>query len=200
MDAIQEFSMPTADYAAEYGRTSGGVFNAITKPGTNDFQGKAYWFLRNEGLDATSFCGPQISPFHRNQFGGSVGGPIQKDKTSVLGDFELIRQVQGLKRVQLVVPSPAARGIGPSGQPRVAIVKGSHFRPAVLMQLRIRTQRHTEVHRSWRILRFSRCPICPIPSTAIQGCSSLRPYTSSLRTTRRQGSSMAQATMTYSNG
>src|SRR5229473_6399779 len=112
VDAIQEFSVLTANYTAEYGRTSGGVINAITKPGTNNFHGTAYWFLRDEGLDANSFFATQRSPFHRNQFGGSAGGPIQKDKTFVFGDFEGIRQVQGLNSVQLVVPSPAARGIG----------------------------------------------------------------------------------------
>src|SRR4029077_6656691 len=125
VDAIQEFSVLTANYTAEYGRTSGGVINAITKPGTNDFHGSAYWFLRDEGLDATSFFSAQKSPFHRNQFGGSAGGPIQKEKTFVFGDFEAIRQVQGLNSVQLVVPSLAARGIGPNGQPTVAIVNGS---------------------------------------------------------------------------
>ena len=125
VDALQEFSVPPPNYTAEYGRRSGGVFNSITKPGTNDFHGTTYWFLRDAGLDATTFFGPQISPFHRNQFGRSVGGSIQKDKTFVLGDFEPIRQVPGLKSVQLVAPSPAARGIGPNGQPRVAIVNGS---------------------------------------------------------------------------
>ena len=125
VDAIQEFSVLTANYTAEYGRTSGGVINAITKFGTNDFHGTAYWFLRDEGLDATSFFAPQKSPFHRNQFGGSAGGPVQKDKTFVFGDFEAIRQVQGLNSVQLVVPSPAARGIGPNGQPAVAVVNGA---------------------------------------------------------------------------
>src|SRR5882762_7361641 len=96
VEAIQEFSVLTANYTAEYGRTSGGVINAITKPGTNNFHGTAYWFLRDEGLDANSFFATQRSPFHRNQFGGSAGGPIQKDKTFVFGDFEAIRQVRGL--------------------------------------------------------------------------------------------------------
>ena len=125
VDAIQEFSVLTANYTAEYGRTSGGVINAITKPGTNNFHGAAYWFLRDEGLDANSFFATQRSPFHRNQFGGSAGGPIQKDKTFIFGDFEAIRQVRGLNSIQLTVPSPAARGIGPNGQPTVAIVNGS---------------------------------------------------------------------------
>jgi hypothetical protein len=125
VDAIQEFSVLTANYTAEYGRTSGGVINAITKPGTNDFHGTAYWFLRDEGLDTKSFFATQRSPFHRNQFGGSAGGPLQKDKTFVFGDFEAIRQSRGLNSVQLNVPSPAARGIGPNGQPTVAVVNGS---------------------------------------------------------------------------
>ena len=125
VDAIQEFSVLTANYTAEYGRTSGGVINAITKPGTNDFHGTAYWFLRDEGLDAKSFFDAARPPFHRNQFGGSAGTPIQKDKTFVFGDFEAIRQVLGLNTVNLVVPSPAARGIGPNGQPTVAVVNGS---------------------------------------------------------------------------
>ena len=125
VDAIQEFSVLTANYTAEYGRTSGGVINAITRPGTNNFHGSAYWFLRDEGLDAKSFFDTTKSPFHRNQFGGSAGGPIQKDKTFIFGDYEAIRQVMGLNSVQLVVPSPAARGIGPNGQPAVAVVNGS---------------------------------------------------------------------------
>src|SRR5882762_1375058 len=77
VDAIQEFSVLTANYTAEYGRTSGGVINAITKPGTNNFHGVAYWFLRDEGLDANSYFATQRSPFLRNQFRGSAGGPIQ---------------------------------------------------------------------------------------------------------------------------
>lgn len=82
------------------------MINAITRLGTNDFHGTAYWFLRNEGLDANSVFAPQKSPFHRKQFGGSAGGPIQKDKTFVFGDFEAIRQLQWLNSVQAVFPLP----------------------------------------------------------------------------------------------
>jgi hypothetical protein len=97
VDAIQEFSVLTANYTAEYGRTSGGVINAVMKPGTNSFHGDVYWFLRDEGLDARNFFdGPKIAPFHRNQFGGSAGGPIRKGKTFVFGDYEAIRQTKGL--------------------------------------------------------------------------------------------------------
>jgi len=113
VDAIQEFSVVTANYTAEYGRTSGGVINAVMKSGTNSFHGDAYWFLRDEGLDARNFFdSPKIAPFHRNQFGGSAGGPIRKGKTFIFGDYEGIRQTKGLTG-NATVPSDAARGIGP---------------------------------------------------------------------------------------
>jgi len=111
VDAIQEFSVLTANYTAEYGRTSGGVINAITKAGTNNFHGDAYWFLRDEGLDARNAFDPSgagTPPFHRNQFGGSAGGPIQKGKTFLFGDFEAIRQTKDLS-ANSTVPSAAAR-------------------------------------------------------------------------------------------
>jgi hypothetical protein len=93
VDAVQEFSVITNNYSAEYGRTSGGVINAVTRSGTNQIHGTAFWYLRDEGLDARNFFDPAtIPPFHRNQFGGSVGGPIQKDKTFFFGDYEGIRQ------------------------------------------------------------------------------------------------------------
>ncbi len=108
VDAIQEFSVLTANYTAEYGRTSGGVINAITKAGTNSFHGDAYWFLRDEGLDARPVFATAGQPnpfFHRNQFGGSAGGPIQKGKTFVFGDYEAIRQ---LKNTSANTPVPSA--------------------------------------------------------------------------------------------
>jgi len=113
VDAIQEFSVLTANYTAEYGRTSGGVVNAVLKSGTNDFHGTAYWFMRDEGFDARNFFDPKnIAPFHRNQFGASAGGPIRKGKTFVFGDYEAIRQTKGLTG-NATTPSDAARGMGP---------------------------------------------------------------------------------------
>lgn len=96
VDAIQEFSVITSNYSAEYGRTSGGVINAVTRSGTNTFHGDAYWFIRDEGLDARSYFDPAgpLPPFHRNQFGGSVGGPIRKDKTFFFVNYEGFRQAQ----------------------------------------------------------------------------------------------------------
>lgn len=94
VDAIAEFSVTTSNHSAEYGRTSGGVINAITKSGTNQFHGDAYWFIRDEGFDARSATDRSVLPFHRNQFGGSVGGPIWKNKTFFFTNIEAFRQTR----------------------------------------------------------------------------------------------------------
>jgi outer membrane receptor protein involved in Fe transport len=108
VDAIEEFSVLTSNYSAEYGRTSGGVVNAITRSGTNQFHGGVYEFLRNSALDARNFFDGKIPPFRRNQFGAAAGGPIRKDKLFVFGDYEGIRQSKGITEVD-TVPSAAAR-------------------------------------------------------------------------------------------
>jgi len=123
VDAIQEFSVLLGNYPAEYGRASGGVINAITKSGTNGFHGAAYWFIREKGLDARNYFDKTLPPFHRNQFGASGGGAIIKNKTFVFADFEGIRQDKS-DTFTNVVPSAAARGISPSGQPTVAMIGG----------------------------------------------------------------------------
>jgi len=109
VDAIQEFSVLTSNYSAEYGRTSGGVINAITKSGTNSFHGDAYEFLRNSALDARNyFDGATIPAFRRNQFGGSFGGPFWKDRTFFFADYEGLRESQGIS-TPVFVPSQAVR-------------------------------------------------------------------------------------------
>lgn len=109
VDAIQEFSVLTSNYSAEYGKTSGGVVNAVSRSGTNQIHGSAYEFLRNSALDARNYFDPaKIPAFRRNQFGGSVGGPILKQKTFFFADYEGVRQSKGVSQLD-VVPSLAAR-------------------------------------------------------------------------------------------
>jgi outer membrane receptor protein involved in Fe transport len=108
VDAIEEFSVLTSNYSAEYGRTAGGVVNAITRSGTNQFHGGVYEFLRNSALDARNFFDKKIPPFRRNQFGAQAGGAIRKDKLFVFGDYEGIRQSLGITSLD-TVPSVAAR-------------------------------------------------------------------------------------------
>src|SRR6202158_717414 len=124
VDAVQEFSVVTGNASADYGRTSGGVINAVTRSGQNQFHGSAYEFLRNSALDARNFFdGATVPPFKRNQFGFSIGGPIYlprfgeggpaigyrgKNRTFFFVDYEGLRQDLGTTTV-LTVPSRAAR-------------------------------------------------------------------------------------------
>jgi hypothetical protein len=110
VDAVQEFSVLTSNYSAEYGRTSGGVINALTKSGTNQFHGDVYEFLRNNALDAKNYFDRpgQIPAFRRNQFGAALGGPIWKDHTFFFADYEGLRENKGITST-VPVPSLAAR-------------------------------------------------------------------------------------------
>jgi Carboxypeptidase regulatory-like domain/TonB-dependent Receptor Plug Domain len=107
-DAVAEFSVLTSNYSTEYGRTSGGVISAITKSGTNRIHGSAYEYSRNSALDARNFFDPaSIPPLNRNQFGASIGGPIQKSKTFIFGNYEGVR-LTASQTTTVTVPSPDA--------------------------------------------------------------------------------------------
>jgi hypothetical protein len=112
VDGIQEFSVLTSDYTAEYGRTSGAVINAITKSGTDDFHGTAFFFDRDKIFDAKNFFDPAgpISPFRRIQFGGAAGKSIVKDKTFVYGTYEGVRQNKPASQT-IHVPTDAERAL-----------------------------------------------------------------------------------------
>ena len=89
-DALQEFSVQTTNYSAEYGSNAGGVVNVITKSGTNKFHGDAFEFNRNPAFNAQNFFATPTTPdrIKRNQFGGTLGGPIIHDKTFVFGGYQ----------------------------------------------------------------------------------------------------------------
>jgi hypothetical protein len=102
VDAIQEFSVLTSNYSAEYGKTSGGVVNATTRSGTNRFHGSVYEFLRNSALDARNFFDVSKPPYKRNQFGGAIGGPILKSRTFFFADYEGDREAKGITQIDFV--------------------------------------------------------------------------------------------------
>src|SRR3984893_1334266 len=119
VDAIQEFSVLTSNYSAEYGKTSGGVVNATTRSGTNQLHGSIYEFLRNSALDAKNFFEqdptlPKAS-FRKNQFGGAIGGPIIKNRTFFFADYEGVRQSKGIPNQNHVPSQNARNGILVSG-------------------------------------------------------------------------------------
>lgn len=111
VDAIREFRVLTNNYSAEYGRAVGGVTNIVTRTGTNDLHGSVFEFLRNSAMDAKNFFDLATEPipaFRRNQFGGSIGGPLRKDRTFFFATYEGLRDRLGKTSVA-GVPTLAAR-------------------------------------------------------------------------------------------
>jgi hypothetical protein len=123
VDGIQEFSVLTSNYTAEYGRTSGAVINAISKSGVNEFHGTAFLFDRDKVFDAKNYFDPAgpIPSFRRVQFGGSGGTAIVKDKTFIYGTYEGVRQNKpGSQSIH--VPTDAERALAvPSVAPYLAL-------------------------------------------------------------------------------
>jgi hypothetical protein len=110
VEAIAEFSLLTNTYSAQFGG-NGAVVNAASKSGTNGFHGSAYEYLRNSALDARNFFDTTKPPFRQNQFGGSLGGPIQKDKAFFFVNDEELRNVLGQTVIALVPDADAHQGI-----------------------------------------------------------------------------------------
>src|SRR6185369_16101679 len=92
LEAVKEFQVVATGAGAEFGRTAGGVINVITKSGTNEVHGNAFYFQRFEGLTANTSDGKPLTDFHREQYGGTVGGPFSKDKAFYFFAFEGIRE------------------------------------------------------------------------------------------------------------
>ena len=109
LDSIAEFRIVTSNFDAEYGEFSGGQINVITKSGTNQFHGDAFDFLRNTALDARNYFSPTRGEFNQNQFGGTFGGPIHRDKLFFFVDYQGTRQTQGIDTGDISVPSSADR-------------------------------------------------------------------------------------------
>jgi hypothetical protein len=114
VDAVREFSVVSDSYGAEYGKRPGAQVNIVTASGTNQFHGSAYEFLRNSALDAKNyFDNGSVAPFERNEVGGAAGGPIQRDKTFLFGNYEGYRQKLGLSDATLAPDANARLGILP---------------------------------------------------------------------------------------
>src|SRR5258707_15841651 len=109
-DAIQEFRVQTNSYSAEYGRFASGVINVLTKSGTNQFHGSVFEFVQNTVFNANDW-GSQLSrpPFHRNQFGGTLGGPIKRDKTFFFFSYSGLRQTTSSFLSGAIVPTALER-------------------------------------------------------------------------------------------
>jgi hypothetical protein len=109
LDSIAEFRILTNNFDAEYGNYSGGIVNVVTKTGANELHGSGFEFIRNTALDARNFFSPERSPYRQNQFGGTLGGPIQKNRLFFFGDYQGTRQSQGVDTGLIPVPTNADR-------------------------------------------------------------------------------------------
>src|SRR5262245_38486890 len=126
VDAIKEFKIVAATFSAEYGRATGAVVSAVTRSGTNDLHGTLFEFHRNSAFDARTIFDledhdgdgkAELPPFHRNQFGGVLGGPIKKDKTFFFGGYEGFRQSRSETTIAVVPTVAAMQGILPCVAP-----------------------------------------------------------------------------------
>jgi hypothetical protein len=139
LDSIAEFRILTSNFDAEYGEFSGGQISVVTKSGTNEFHGNAFEFLRNKDLDARNFFSPTRGAFNQNQFGGTIGGPIRKNKLFFFADYQGTRLIQGVDTGQIPVPSLQDRSgnfsdvassfmtVDQNGNPTPTTVSGPYF-------------------------------------------------------------------------
>jgi hypothetical protein len=142
LDAIAEFRIITSNFDAEYGEYSGGQISVVTKSGTNAFHGNAFEFLRNTDLDARNYFSPTRGAFRQNQFGGTFGGPIRRDKLFFFLDYQGTRQTQGVDTGNIAVPSNADRTgnladftAGTGGNQLTGIVGGPYFANVLTQEL-----------------------------------------------------------------
>jgi len=139
LDAIQEFRILENSYSSEQGLTSGAQVNIASRAGTNAFAGTAYEYLRNDALDAKNFFDDParpIPPFRQNQFGGSLGGPLERNQTFFFANYEGLRIHQSATNRTLLPPESLREGIfsganplSPTGQPFPTIVNPQTGQP-----------------------------------------------------------------------
>src|SRR5262252_5683796 len=116
-DSIAEFRVLSNTFDAEYGRNSGAVINVVTKSGTNAWHGSVYEYLRNQAFNAKGYLDLRRPDDKQNQFGGTFGGPIKKDRTFFFASYEGRRVVHGISSDPVVVPTGAERAGDFSGSP-----------------------------------------------------------------------------------
>lgn len=114
IDAVREFNVLTDAYSAEYGKRAGAQVSVVTQSGTNSVHGALFEFVRNSAFDARNFFDQgKVPPFRRNQFGGSLGGPVMKDKLFLFGNYEGFRQALAISNVSVVPNAQARQGLLP---------------------------------------------------------------------------------------
>jgi hypothetical protein len=117
LDSIEQFRVLTNNFDPEYGNYNGGMITVVSKSGSNSFHGNAFEFFRNTALDARGYFDPTRSAFNQNQFGGTIGGPIKRDKVFFFADYQGTRTTQGVSTGNISVPTISERsGIFDQGE------------------------------------------------------------------------------------
>jgi hypothetical protein len=138
LDSIGEFRILISNFDAQYGGYSGGQIKVITKSGTNRFHGSAFDFLRNTNLDARNYFSQTRGEFHQNQYGGTIGGPIRKDKLFFFADYQGTQQTVGVDSGLIPVPTVADRSgnLLDMASELSGTVNGSYFASLLSQELR----------------------------------------------------------------
>ncbi len=136
IDAVREFNLLTDTYGAEYGKRSGGQVLVVTQSGTNQVHGTVFEFLRNSALDARSTFDPgKVPPFRRNQFGGSLGGPVKRNRVFLFGNYEGFLQSLAVRNVSVVPDEMARQGLLPDANGAYAPIPNLDSRMLKYMSL-----------------------------------------------------------------
>ncbi|MBI3941040.1 MAG: TonB-dependent receptor [Acidobacteria bacterium] len=132
VDAVREFRVEVSNFSAEHGRSAGGVFNMISRSGTNELHGTLFEFHRNDNLDAKNFFAVLGEPeFRRHQFGASLGGPVVRNRTFFFANYEGLREAKGLSFVGFVLDENARRGLVPVGGVLREVGVAASIRPII---------------------------------------------------------------------
>ena len=132
-DSVREFEVITTGYEAEFGRAQGGVANIVTRSGGNEWQGSAFTFARNDSLDSSNVPNQDPPKLERYQWGGTLSGPLKRDRAYVLGSFEVLDETRGVNIDQSKIPSFVKGGLAtPGGKEDFGIGPGTNGWTGVL--------------------------------------------------------------------
>jgi carboxypeptidase family protein/TonB-dependent receptor-like protein len=120
-DAVEQLAVNTGSYPAQFGRSSGGVVQAVTRSGSNAFHGSVYEFVRNSAAEARAYFDTVKPPFRRNQFGAAAAAPLWRNRTYIFGNYEGLRQSLGLTQVDTVPSAATRQGALPSMAPYLGL-------------------------------------------------------------------------------
>jgi hypothetical protein len=190
LDSIEEFRVLTNNFDPQYGNYNGGIINVVTKAGSDRFHGNLFEFLRNTGLDARNYFSPERAAFKQNQPGGTIGGPLKRQKIFFFGDYQATRTTQGIETGLIPVPSAEERAgnFGDTADSLTGTVNGEYWANLLSRRLGYRrvtgrtvlpSRLHERVpvrvpkrhHPISRVVRAGRAPVEVHPGAELRRCT-----------------------------